>query len=127
MNVRAGQDYIYSEQAVGYAEELRDQIEFIQEDIDNGDGNESQLSCEILDLETEAEDWESFAEELNGETAIHEDEFPTYAEQMVRECYHEVDWNAWPYKCIDWKDVADELMLDYTDFDLQGETYYAIA
>jgi hypothetical protein len=30
----------------------------------------------------------------------------------------------WPYTCIDWKQAADELLIDYTSTEFDGVTYY---
>ena len=35
-----------------------------------------------------------------------------------------INFNAWPYRCIDWQQVADELRQDYTSVSFDGITYW---
>lgn len=107
----------------------RDVIERIQELTDEiGDNSApddfvmerdelSALTALVEELgETEARD---------GITLIRDDYFPDYAEEFVTECgYIPADMPSWLANNIDWDAVADELKVDYTSYELFGETYW---
>lgn len=59
-----------------------------------------------------------------GVTLIHEDYFEQYAEELAEDIAL-INRNAlWPLNHIDWKAAAEELKIDYTTVDFDGETYY---
>lgn len=79
----------------------------------------------------EYEELKSFCEELedyavdyqHGETIIHEDYFTEYCEDMVKDCgYISDDLPGWIE--INWEDTADNMKVDYTTVEYQGDTYY---
>ena len=101
------------------------------------------LEAKFLDDEATEEDKEAFgreedaelyalrkfADEANhipdweyGETFIREDCFVVYVEELVRDCYSLdiPDWVA-----IDWEVTAESVKVDYSEFELDGVTYYA--
>ena len=74
----------------------------------------------------------NFCEELGeyfpdfgfGETLIHESYFEEYCEDLVKDCgYIHRDLPNWIV--INWKETADNIKVDYTEFEFEGETYYA--
>ena len=79
----------------------------------------------LIALRDEADhlpDWEY------GETFIHEDHFTDYVQGMVEDSgYISADLPAWLANAIDWERVADDFKMDYTEFEFQGETYWARA
>lgn len=76
-----------------------------------------------------ASDWEF------GETLIRHDYFEAFALELVEDCGYfsegphdhtqaaRIDWQAWPYRCIDWARVADELKADYAVIQFDGVDY----
>ena len=53
---------------------------------------------------------------------IHEDHFSGYVKGLVSECYDLRDVPNFIH--IDWDATADECRIDYTDIQINGETYY---
>lgn len=67
------------------------------------------------------EDWE------HGESFIHEDYFTQYAKEFASDCgYIPDNLPDWIENNIDWEGVAEELKVDYTEYELDGNTYYAL-
>lgn len=59
----------------------------------------------------------------NEPTAIPEDEFVNYAQELAEDT-GAIQRNAsWPNNHIDWDAAADALKQDYTSFDFEGTTY----
>ena len=60
-----------------------------------------------------------------GATLIPESEFVDYARELAfppsSETAQALD--TWPYRCIDWEQVADELRVDYTSITFDGTDY----
>lgn len=60
----------------------------------------------------------------DGATFIHENYFTDYARQTAEDI-GAIDRNAnWPLHCIDWDQAAQELQMDYSTVDFDGETYW---
>ena len=58
-----------------------------------------------------------------GINMIHENNFDDYAEELFDECYaHDVPDNLKNY--IDYEAFAEDLQMDYSEVEYQGETYY---
>jgi hypothetical protein len=73
----------------------------------------------LLDLQQDAElycDWRS------GTMLIHENDFPRYAEQYAEDLG--LDLSTWPYTCIDWEKAANDLVVEFTPVEYEGDTYY---
>lgn len=77
----------------------------------------------LLALREEAEgyisDWQY------GETFYTWGALVEYAEETVRECYTPGGLPSWVTNHIDWEAVAEEIKVDYTEFEFRGTTYYA--
>ena len=76
-------------------------------------------------LKALCEDGESYASDWNyGATLIHEDYFTEYAEELCREI-GDIPNDLPDYiACnIDWDGVAQDLKVDYTEVDFDGQTY----
>lgn len=77
----------------------------------------------LLTLQEEAEgyipDWQY------GETFYTWEGLIQYAEETVNECYTSGDLPSWVTNHIDWEGVAEEIKVDYTEFEFRGTTYYA--
>lgn len=68
--------------------------------------------------EVNCEDWEY------GETFIHEDYFTEYTKDMLADCgFIPADLPDWIE--IDWEETAANVQEDYTEYTLDGNTYYA--
>lgn len=53
---------------------------------------------------------------------IEDENFTEHAQELAEDIGMEV--SKWPYTCIDWEKAADELKMDYSCADLDGETYW---
>lgn len=72
------------------------------------------------EVESYISDWQ------HGESFISEDYFTDYVKELVRDIgYIPQDLPSWISDHIDWDEVADELKVDYTEFEFRGTTYYA--
>lgn len=58
-----------------------------------------------------------------GETLIDEQNFVEYAKQLAYDIGALQGNEKWPHNHIDWEAAAGELMHDYTEIDIGGETY----
>ena len=104
-------------------------IERVESDLDQAriDGNDT------TDLEAELKALEEFAEEASGyapdwhygETIIHAGYFTRYAQELSDEMsLGDGAMARWPFTHIDWEAAADELKMDYSEVEFDGETYY---
>ena len=67
--------------------------------------------------ENEVSDWR------HGETLIAEWHFTAYAMELAYDIGAVQGDERWPLNHIDWESAADELLHDYTNIDIGGETY----
>lgn len=92
-----------------------------QWDKDNG-AELAALNMLAAQAESYTEDWR------HGAQLIRESYFETHARELASECGPSREVAAvlenWPYRCIDWKQAAEELQMDYTSVDFDGVTYY---
>ena len=122
----------------------RDIIEAIEELGVAQDGMTSSTRYDFERLEALLAELRKLAEDYNtdtpedGMTLVRDSYFKDHAREMVEECGYfttnadrdrfgsatTVDFNAWPYRCIDWQQVADELQQDYTAVEFDGVTYW---
>lgn len=117
-------DVIDSRDVIARIEELKAIADAAAEDEDAPklDEDEQAELAALKELELEASgyaaDWE------HGETLIRDSYFETYAQELAEDI-GAIDRNAnWPLGCIDWKQAADELKVDYTSVDFAGVTYW---
>lgn len=76
--------------------------------------------------EPEAGDWEALADawdELDGPTAIRESYWEDYVAEYLKETGYLPSDLAW-FIVIDWEKTAAHVLDDYTEFELDGVTYY---
>lgn len=81
---------------------------------------------ELVALKKLAEEGEDYAADWRfGETLIRDSYFETYAQQFAEDIGR-IDGREydWPLDCIDWKQAAEELQMDYTSIDFDGVTYW---
>ena len=57
-------------------------------------------------------------------TAVAVDYIETYARELADDLGMLPKDAEWPARHIDWEAAASELLLDYNEFTLEGETYY---
>lgn len=92
-----------------------------QDDVDAWDrvlDDELAILREFADDASNASDW------TYGETFIHEDYFTEYTKDMLADCgYIPADLPDWIK--IDWEETAANVKVDYTEYTLDGNTYYA--
>lgn len=89
-------------------EEIQSWVEYFQDDIDR--------------LEELNKVLEEVYDSQYGVTLIHEDDFDDYARELVEECgYITRDFPSWIE--IDWLATADNVKLDYSSIEFEGETY----
>lgn len=86
--------------------------------FDSGDQEELD---DLLYLQSQAE---GYCDWLHGATLIHGDYWADYVRQYARDIEAISDSIVWPYTHIDWDAAGEELLLDYTTVDFDGETYY---
>lgn len=80
---------------------------------------------ELAALEDLAKEAEGYAEDWQyGAALIRDSYFEEYAREFADDI-GAVNRNAkWPNTCIDWKQAAEELQMDYTRVDFDGVTYW---
>jgi len=55
---------------------------------------------------------------------IPEEDFEEYAICFAEDIGAIENRNNWPATCIDWEQAADDLMMDFLQFEYNGTTYY---
>lgn len=84
-------------------------------------GENDELAA-LLALRDEAEGYS--ADWKYGSTLIRDSYFEDYAQQLAEDI-GAIDASAkWPMSCIDWKQAARELQMDYTSVEFDGVTYW---
>ena len=76
---------------------------------------------EFAKAASEVSDWEY------NETFISDAYFERYAEELARDIGAISDTDQWPVYFIDWEKAADALKNDYSEYTLNGFTYWARA
>ncbi len=107
------QDYIDSRDIA----ERIDYLESLEEDIDEIDKVELEL-LKSLEEEAATSEW-SF-----GVTLIRESYFEEYAEELASDIGAISSDDTWPLNHINWEAAANELLIDYSQIDFDGVTYY---
>ena len=135
------EDVLDSRDIIERFEELGDEIEESEErlrELQGMDDDERSMEedNEMEELELELEEYQSIktlAEEAEdycpdwpyGEQFIRDSYFVEYAQQLA-EGIGAISCDAeWPNNHIDWPAAADELKMDYTSYEINGETYWA--
>jgi len=70
---------------------------------------------------------EAMAEIGRDDNLIHESDWVDYAEELAGDVCDMKNASAWPFNCIDWAKAADQLAADYSQIEIDGETYYVDA
>lgn len=107
---------------------------FVHQRIDGPLGNEDPEMVALVKLAEEASDYA--ADWQYGVMLIRDSYFEDYARDLVMDCGYfvnvgrdhgagrDIDFDAWPYRCIDWQQVTRELQQEYTSVDFDGVTYW---
>lgn len=80
---------------------------------------------ELDDLREFADDAQSVPDWQYGETFIADHYFENYARELATDIGAINEDAGWPNSYIDWEAAADALRIDYTGFELRGNTYWA--
>ena len=101
----------------------RDVIARIEELVDDEDRDEAD-NDELKALQALADEAGGNSEWDYGEVLIADHYFKTYAQQLAEDI-GAIDSNAsWPLTRIDWEAAANDLKVDYTEVDFDGESYW---
>jgi hypothetical protein len=124
-----GDDIIDSRDLQAELERIEGEIEVAEEagsaseeariELDN-------LRAELAILREAKEEMEGYAGESweDGVTMVHDRYFIDYAQELADDI-GAIDAKAsWPNSCIDWDRAARELQMDYTEIEIQGESYW---
>lgn len=100
-------------------------IEDLETDIELGDleADDDEYTS-LKDLEQQGET--QFGEWNWGAVLIAESYFPSYVETLAQDTVEGFKDNeeTWPYSCIDWERAAEELSIDYTVMEWEGQAFY---
>jgi len=104
-------------------EDRINELEAMREGLEEDDSLDEFDREELEDLirardEIGLEIWES------GVILIHEGYFPDYTKQTAVETGAIHSAYDWPYNHIDWEEAAGELVQDYSQVTIYGDTYY---
>lgn len=99
---------------------LEEAVETAQSNLESaesdfGTDEENELT-ELESLESDISDF------MHGETMIPESDFEEYARELAEDM-GTMEGSEWPCTCIDWKQAAEELAMDYTSVTYQGTDY----
>lgn len=60
----------------------------------------------------------------DGITFVKDSYFEEFAEDEADQLGLIENVNQWPYNCIDWSKASDQLQIDYSSVEFDGETYW---
>lgn len=113
-------DTIDSRDVISRIEELEER----DEDEDKSDPLDEDEAEELKALKKLADQCERYGDWEHGETLIRDDHFEVYAQQYAEDADLIPKGAGWPARCIDWKQAAEELQVDYMSVDFAGVTYW---
>lgn len=87
---------------------------------------EDEAGSDALELKSLAELREQFDSKTweDGITFVKDSYFEEFAEDEADQLGLVEDVCCWPYNCIDWSKAADQLQMDYSSVEFDGETYW---
>lgn len=102
--------------------EITERIDELEELGDEGrTGYEDK---ELADLKAFAEEAESYASDWeDGVTLVNGAYFEQYAEDEVSEIF-DIYTGTFPYYCMDWQRVAEEMLYDWTEINLGSSVFW---
>lgn len=87
--------------------------------------DESEEGEELTALKALQDECEGYTSDWrHGESLIRDSYFAEYARQFAEDIGAISGDEQWPLNCIDWDKAVDELQMDYTSVDWDGETYW---
>ena len=89
---------------------------FLAWEADNG--HELDALRELAREASGSPDWK------HGETLIRHSYFEEYAQELAEDCGMVPSGLQWPLTCIDWKQAARELQMDYFSVEFDGIEYW---
>ena len=66
---------------------------------------------------------EGYGDFMHGVTLVHEDHFEDHARDLAEDTGLIDREASWPHTCIDWEQAANELRMDYTEIEIENETF----
>jgi hypothetical protein len=103
--------------------EVMDRIEDLQH-ISPADLTQDE-EYELLTLRELAKEGENACGDWSyGATLVRDSYFVDYAQQLAEDIGAVERVSAWPASCIDWRQAATELQIDYYPVDYDGVTYW---
>ena len=98
----------------------RDATEEDKEAFGREEDDELATLRKFADEANEVADWE------HGETFISDDYFVDYCQEFLEDCGY-IPRDIPPFIEIDWEKTAKNMQVDYTSYELDGNTYWARA
>ena len=107
-------------------EDLKDELLDCTDEAEAREADLLEEWQELKVLQAVAAEGEQYAPDWScGETLIHEDYFTEYCKELTHDIgAYDSNLPSYIENNIDWDGVADDLKVDYTDIDFDGETYY---
>ena len=99
--------------------ERYDELEVMLEDVEADD---PEFEDELAEIDRLRDLLDSVT--VDGEL-VHENSMAEYAQELAEDVYG-VDVSTWPCTCIDWEQAANDLSVDYTSVEYDGDTWYHI-
>jgi len=90
-------------------------LEQAQKELDEWDGHEELKALNDLRDEFDFRSWR------DGITLIPESKFKDYAMDLAEDLHGRIE--GWPWDCIDWDQAAQDLAMDYSSVEFEGEDY----
>ena len=113
-------DVIDSRDVIERIEELEVELEVGMED---GHSMPDEVE-ELATLKALAEEGENSPDWPHGEALIRDTYFQEYAQELADDIGMVTDGANWPNNCIDWKQAARELQMDYMSVEFDGVDYW---
>lgn len=117
-----GSEEITNSEDIIDSRDIQERIKTLEEQEELDSSEQDELD-NLKALETELQDDSEYE---YGLTLIRESYFQEYAEDFALDCgYIDRDKQyQWPFNHLDWEAAADELLMDYSEVDFNGTTYY---
>jgi len=116
-------DVTLAMQGDGVTEDLQEALDSALADLKDAQDEFSLPEQQELDmLESIENEIDGF---MDGVTLINETHFEDYAQEYAADVLGiDTRRNAWPLNCIDWAQAAVQLQSDFSQVEIEGETYY---
>ena len=96
------------------------------EELEGDDCREEEEEEELVALRDFADEGENICEDwIHGEALIRDSYFEDHARELAEDIGSIAHGQGWPTTCIDWKQAAEELQMDYSTAEFDGVTYWA--